>query len=664
MSRESLLPVALLIDDLKSEDANARLKSIRSLDQIALALGPKRTRDEFVPFLCECVDDDDELLIELAHKALTLIDPAGGPAHAHVLIPLLRQLCCGDSKLVRDEAVASLLALSASLSAEDFETYFVPLVMDLLKGEWYNQNTSGLALVPALLKRTRNLAVRASALAEVSRLSSGGLPMVRRGVAEMLGDCADACTAQELVDSVRPVFTALSSDCQDAVKAVSISAVAHILSAANRQLIGPQSGEVSASALGQLRDDVYKAFCALCSSEESWRLRYACADWFANVIETYLGHTKIYPRTTLRRDSAESRDCTEQVDLIRPVASAPGSSLIDSQPFREDEADAETCLRIYRTAPEAPAGAQYDEAAAARSFAKLLADDEAEVRCIAAQRLVRVCSRLSQSAITSVILPQLADRISNDDALFVRSALARNVVGLAAILGKEDTLKYLKPLLQKQLEDSDPEVRVMALLNVPFIAPTTSLQPLVPSIYSAIILLSEDANWRIRKQAIQAVTTLAPILGQQFFDDKLGTICLNWLGDAVNYIRRSAVKNLVSIGKEFGDEWCSRVLIPRINSMKQNPNYLHRINALYFIQELSAVVSPEIVAQQLLPVAVRMSTDAVPNVRFSAAEALGRMAKRVPQQYRDTQIKTCLLSLRGDLDSDVKAFASEALKMV
>lgn len=660
--------MALLIDDLKSEDANARLKSIRSLDQIALALGPKRTRDEFVPFLCECVEDDDELLIEMAHKALTLVDPAGGPAHAHVLLPLLRQLACGDSKLVRDEAVASLLALSEGLGAEDFDAHFVPLVRGLLSGEWYNQNTSGLALVPALLRRTRNQTVRAAVLDRVDALSKTGLPMVRRAVAEMLGACADSCTAQELVNSVRALFATLSSDSQDAVKAVSISAVAHILSAVNRQMIGPHTGDVSSSSLGQVRDEVYKRFSALCTSEESWRLRYACADWFANAIETYLGHTKVYPRVTLKRDSAENRDCTEQVDPIRPIANAPGaSSFSEGQafpPFQEAEADADACLRIYRTAPEAPAGAQYDEATAARSFAKLLCDEEAEVRCIAGQRLVRVCSRLSQGAITSVILPQVADRIANDDALFVRAALARNVVGLGAILGKEDTLKHVKPLLQKQLEDADAEVRVTALLNLPFLAATTTLQPLTSCLYSAIVVLSEDANWRVRKQTIQAVTPLAPLLGQQFFDDKLGALCLNWLGDAVNYIRRTAVKNLVSIGKEFGDEWCSRVLVAKINSMKQNPNYLHRINTLYFIQELAAVVSPDIVAQQLLPVAVKLSTDAVPNVKFAAAEALGKMSKRVSQQYRDTQIKTCLLSLRGDPDPDVKAFAAEALKML
>ena len=47
----TLYPVAVLIDELKNEDIQLRLNSIRRLSTIATALGFERTRDELIPFL-------------------------------------------------------------------------------------------------------------------------------------------------------------------------------------------------------------------------------------------------------------------------------------------------------------------------------------------------------------------------------------------------------------------------------------------------------------------------------------------------------------------------------------------------------------------------------------------------------------------------------------
>ena len=51
MSGEGLYPIAVLIDELKSEDLKRRLNSIQSLNTISIALGPERTRNELLPFI-------------------------------------------------------------------------------------------------------------------------------------------------------------------------------------------------------------------------------------------------------------------------------------------------------------------------------------------------------------------------------------------------------------------------------------------------------------------------------------------------------------------------------------------------------------------------------------------------------------------------------------
>lgn len=63
---DDLYPIAVLIDELKNEDAQARLNSIARISTIALALGPERTRTELIPFLQgKCIKNIDMVLYQL-----------------------------------------------------------------------------------------------------------------------------------------------------------------------------------------------------------------------------------------------------------------------------------------------------------------------------------------------------------------------------------------------------------------------------------------------------------------------------------------------------------------------------------------------------------------------------------------------------------------------
>lgn len=52
---DNLYPIAVLIDELRTDDVQTRLRSIEQLSLIATALGPERTRRELLPFISETV---------------------------------------------------------------------------------------------------------------------------------------------------------------------------------------------------------------------------------------------------------------------------------------------------------------------------------------------------------------------------------------------------------------------------------------------------------------------------------------------------------------------------------------------------------------------------------------------------------------------------------
>lgn len=73
------------------------------------------------------------------------------------------------------------------------------------------------------------------------------------------------------------------------------------------------------------------------------------------------------------------------------------------------------------------------------------------------------------------------------------------------------------------------------------------------SLLPAIVELAEDRHWRVRLAIIEYIPLLASQLGVEFFDDKLGNLCMNWLGDQVypaleirNFMSLSCSRDMVS----------------------------------------------------------------------------------------------------------------------
>jgi len=107
-SDESLYPIAVLIDELRNEDVQLRLNSIKKLSTIALALGMERTREELIPFLTDTIYDEDEVLLALAEQLGSFTALVGGPEHAHVLLRPLETLATVEETVVRDKLLTAL----------------------------------------------------------------------------------------------------------------------------------------------------------------------------------------------------------------------------------------------------------------------------------------------------------------------------------------------------------------------------------------------------------------------------------------------------------------------------------------------------------------------------------------------------------------------------
>src|SRR6201992_1743183 len=118
------------------------------------------------------------------------------------------------------------------------------------------------------------------------------------------------------------------------------------------------------------------------------------------------------------------------------------------------------------------------------------------------------------------------------------------------------------------------------------------IELLSQSLLPAIVQLAEDKNWRVRLAIIEYVPLLASQLGVKFFDEKLSSLCMSWLGDTVFSIREASTQNLRKLSEVFGVEWAKEAIVPKVIAMGQHPNYLYRMTTCFAISVSDFTFTP------------------------------------------------------------------------
>ena len=151
----------------------------------------------------------------------------------------------------------------------------------------------------------------------------------------------------------------------------------------------------------------------------------------------------------------------------------------------------------------------------------------------------------------------------------------------------------------QMLKDEFPDVRLHIISKLELVNDGTSYTPqnqstqanlivigielLSQSLLPAIVQLAEDKQWRVRLAIIEYIPLLASQLGVEFFDEKLGNLCMSWLGDPVFSIREAATQNLKKLTEVFGVDWAKSTIIPKVMAMGGHPNYLYRMTTCFAI---------------------------------------------------------------------------------
>ena len=259
-----LRSIALLIDQLKHDDLSLRVNSTRALVAIATALGPDRTRNELIPFLCESTDDEDEVLVVMAEQLGALQPCVGGVDQLHCLLEPLEALATVEESTVRDKAVASIRALATAMPAPDLVPHYMPLCRRLAGKDWFTARISACGLLA--IAHARVPAPQQDELRGLfARLCRDDTPMVRRVAAANLGLLAEAVADATVIErELLPLLTMLGEDDQDSVRLQTVDNCATFAGALREGVV---EGRLMPVVLDVVQD-------------RSWRVRWSAASKF------------------------------------------------------------------------------------------------------------------------------------------------------------------------------------------------------------------------------------------------------------------------------------------------------------------------------------------------------------------------------------------------
>mmetsp|Transcript_31456 Transcript_31456/g.91987 ORF Transcript_31456/g.91987 Transcript_31456/m.91987 type:complete len:596 (+) Transcript_31456:44-1831(+) len=538
----SLYPVAVLIDELRHEDMQLRLNSIKNLGTIATALGQERTREELLPFLQEIIDDDDEVLIALAGQLQHGVSWVGGPPYAHSLTGPLEELCNVEEISVRESATDALKSLVELMSTEQVTRHFCSLIARLASHDWYTSRISVCNLFAAALQRVGE-AKKDDLLKMYFRLCSDDAPMVRRQAANVLGSVAEVLDQDSMLDGLLQAFEKLAKDEQDSVRILAVK---------------------NCIALGKLRNTpdwqnqiipIMKA----CAEDKSWRVRYMMAESVQQLCEVFKTKTtsSVLP-LYLRLLS----DQEVEVRMIAAARIAAVSAFNPTKEFLESLLPAMEKLTMPREhsqhvrASFAGAvlgltpifGTQLTVDHLINIFLHLIRDESPEVRLKLIGTLGELSSVVGVDVLSQSLLPSIKE-LGKDKQWRVRLAVIDCMPSLAKYLGEAEFTKELNHLFKLWLVDPVFSVRDAAASNFRQLLEVLGQEWCEGNVVPQLLEVLSHSNYLFRISAMLCARTLADVAEVPLLEKHLVPMVVKMARDPVPNVRFNAAKTIQAMHK-------------------------------------------------------------------------------------------------------------------
>lgn len=450
--------ILALIDELRSEDRNAKLHAINHMTKIAEAIGKERTQEELVPFILELIEDtDDEILLALAKVTCTLQNYLEGEVHC-LLDPLIT-LAGNEEAIVRDAAIESVKNIMPLLSEQDCTDVLLPLLKNAAASEFYSSRISSCALIPQCYEKT-NDEIRKELIALFIELVQDDTPMVRRASGQNLNLFLGYISEQQHKKEIMQCFTSLISDTNESVRQVVLTNCLEMQ-------------EESSTVLNVLKG---------CAFDKSWRIRYAFAENIMTV-------------STLKSFETIVLDF---IQLLRDVEPEVRSIAIDQLP----KLASKITLDLFRSK-------------VVPTFEALAKDPSQHVKLSLISTLCQISEYLGVDVSIQEILPVI-NQLLRDEAYEVRIGFTDNLDTLSNAIQKDKVGVFVVPILKQLMADTQWRVRLGVVKYIPQLGALLGQAEFDEKLGQLMQTWIEDSAFTIRQTTLESYKNLSESFGLEW----------------------------------------------------------------------------------------------------------------------------------------------------
>eukprot|EP00036_Acanthoecidae_sp_10tr_P010505 CAMPEP_0182924770 /NCGR_PEP_ID=MMETSP0105_2-20130417/7310_1 /TAXON_ID=81532 ORGANISM="Acanthoeca-like sp., Strain 10tr" /NCGR_SAMPLE_ID=MMETSP0105_2 /ASSEMBLY_ACC=CAM_ASM_000205 /LENGTH=586 /DNA_ID=CAMNT_0025062575 /DNA_START=40 /DNA_END=1800 /DNA_ORIENTATION=+ len=581
---DDLYPITVLIEELKNDDTQIRLNSIRRLQTIALALGEERTRSELLPFLHgEPLEDDEEILLAIAVELAKFIPLVGGPAHAHVIVPPLEKLAAVEETVVREQAVRSLNTIATEMEADKLQEHVVPMVQRLGVDVGWASRVSACGLFSVVLHKAGVSEESAVKMKELFRkLCEDDMPMVRKSAALNIGELVEGSTAKDVKDEYLPAFARLITDEQDNVRPVAVEAAVSFAKVLSEE-----------DTMNTLVKPLHAA-----SKDRSWRVRHVVAEKF-RALQTACG------LEISRSDLATMlvRLFRDQEKEVRMEAATQMPHLLEGM----DDADRVAAF-MHSVMPHVET---------------LAADASQHVRIKLAAVLTDVAEIMGKERSIELIVPIFVSFL-RDDHPETRMSVAGGIGKLNEIVGTEVVEATILPELVSLAYDAQWRVRLSISEQFPALGKALGEKAFGEHLVPVVMTWLTDNVYAIRQSACKVMSDLVAVFGEEWTVKTVVPKIKQMAHEGPDRTYNSRLTSLMVIQacatKAHKD--ALRAVLPIVMMLCKDPIPNVRFNASKTLEAIAPFVDKAVAAKDIKPQLETMIGDADGDVQYFSQSAL------------------------------------------
>ena len=481
-----------LLEDLQSQETKIKINAIHNLRGISLALGCEATKKELLPYLKNCVnnEEEDEVLIELAKVLSNFLDCIGGKENIKDLLGLFEVILTIDEPTIRKEAINSL---KETIQQIGNIKYIEKDIMDIINKFYIvddvNQKLSALNLIIVVYKDL-NENNKKIVLEYLDNFSISDNISIKK---ELLSEITKI-TLLLSIDYIKKFINIMMKDKNDTVK---IDLLNIIISIKNHK------------ELVSMMDFIYELIPKL-SEDQNWRVRLTVID---NIIEILnfnninyqFKQTVINIYLKLIEDpEAEIRNgCCLKLEEITKLL--------------KNEVNFEKILKILE---------------------KLGKDPKNFVKNSLAENIFKICHLIDKVQITEYIFP-LFNTLINDENLDIRINLINNLCQLSDIFEPTTILDKIIPSIVEISSNKSWRIRTKIINIIQIIATKLYIQnTFIHYILNICLNFLTDHVYAIREAGCKLLCNIYKNVKDSEFERRL-IEKLNEMSNSSNYLIRN-----------------------------------------------------------------------------------------------------------------------------